>query len=434
MLTIDQIKTVITDSKEISVEKEVERMRYLEWLKRGAGSRLIKVISGFRRSGKTFLLKQLSKNIEKSGGVPFWNICFLNFEHDLLSKIKDVEDLRNLFDLYIKNIAVPNKPVYLVFDEIQNIKDWEKLVRTLYEKGGYNIFISGSNSQLLSGELSSSLSGRFIELKIYPFDFKEYLQFNNIQVNRDDNYYRQKDLIDNLYQKYLLYGGLPEQFNLEEEFKNNYLEALIQKIILDDIVKRFQIRKAFLLSELFQFVIGNMTSHLSLRKICNAFKSQGIDISVPTLNRYLAYFQSAYVFFKLSRFSYKLYTLFEKNNKYYAVDNLLLNFDFISREKKLENVIAGFLIKKYGLQNVFFGMEDKGYEVDFIVKQKVGRFLIIQVCLYLTDENKKREIGNLQVANKYLKGDRLVVVEADLRKEKKEKVKVKTVVEYLLEI
>ena len=170
MISVKDLDQAIFESMQFS-STPIERDDYSSWIKRSIGNKLIKAIIGFRRSGKSYLLKMLAQFLLEQK-FPSENIFYLNFENDLLSGVKTVHDLRKIWELYLQQRAIPNKPIYIIWDEIQLVKSWEKLARTLYETEKYNIYISGSNSKLLSGELSSSLSGRSLELYISPLVFR----------------------------------------------------------------------------------------------------------------------------------------------------------------------------------------------------------------------------------------------------------------------
>src|SRR3990167_3810497 len=321
MISIQKLKQAIFESQELDQTKLVKRKEYLEWLSKATHNPLIKAVVGFRRSGKSFLLKMLSRSLIDSG-VSSSNIFYLNFENDLLIDIKNVKDLRHLWEMYLREMANLTSPIYIIWDEVQLVQGWEKLVRSLYEQNKYNIFISGSNSKLLSGELSSSLSGRSLELEIRPFSFKEYLDF--LKINFKD-YYSKKQKIDKAFAFYLLRGGIYEQFKLPELLARNYHEGLVRKIILDDIIKRYQVDNVNVLKETFEFVRGNVTSPLSLRKIVGRLEEQGIKVSVTTIENYLRYWGSAYAIEKLTKFDYKLSRVFARTAKYYLVDNLFIS-------------------------------------------------------------------------------------------------------------
>ena len=397
MISVQELRQAIAESRDLGTTVPVSRNDYFSWLSQGSKSRLIKAVVGFRRSGKSFLLKMLSKSlIEK--GLAVENIFYLNFENDLLQNIKTVSDLRHIWEIYLRELANVNKPIYIFWDEIQMVKNWEKLVRTLYEQGKYNIFISGSNSQLLSGELSSSLSGRSLNLEIKPFSFTEYLQYLKLDHN---DYYSQKSAIDSAFAIYLQRGGLCEQFNLKDSLAANYSEGLVQKIILDDIIKRYNIDNVNLLKETFSFVRGNITSTLSLRRIVGRLEEQGLSVAPTTIENYLRYWTSAYALEKLTKFDYKLSRVFNRTAKYYLVDNIFIPGREENKEKRLENLVYNELVRRYGRENIYFGQEENGYEVDFLIN-KDYHYLAFQVCLSLNENNSKREFGNLEFVKKHL--------------------------------
>ena len=425
MISLEKLKQSISESMIATSPSPVVRSDYFDWIKKASENKLIKVITGFRRSGKSYLLKMFSRHLIGQN-VPIENIFYLNFENDLLIDVKTVEDLRKVWELYLTKIAKLDSPIYIIWDEVQLVSSWEKLVRTLYEGGKYNIFLSGSNSQLLSSELSSSLSGRSIELNVSPFSFNEYLDYLNID---NTNYYQNKNKIDQAFNKYLRRGGLAEQFELDDNLSTNYKEGLIQKVILDDIAKRYQIDKIKVLQNLFQFISGNVTSTLSLRKIVNRLSGQGIDIALATLDNYIYYWETSYSLSKLTKFDYKLSRVFNRTVKYYIVDNIFISGDEESDKKRLENLVYNELIRRYGRDNVNFGSEANGYEVDFVVKNN-DSYLFYQACLVLNEGNIKREIGNLDLVNKYQKGEStLLVLSNELKKNSDSRVK--SLVEWL---
>jgi hypothetical protein len=406
----DFLTQVISESQGFGSIIPVYRSEYLSWLKKSADNRLIKAAVGFRRSGKSFLLKILSKSLVDRN-VPLSNIFYLNFENDLLKSIRTVRDLRNIWEVYLREIADINHPVYIIWDKIQLVKSWEKLVRTLYEMGKYNIFISGSNSNLLSGELSSSLSGRCLTLEINPFSFREYLDYYKINAK---SYYFNKQKIDQAFSIYLQRGGIAEQFDLNETFVSNYQSGLVQKIILDDIVKRYAIDNVNILQEVFKSISGNITPVISLRKIVNRLNEQDLKVSSNTIDNYIRYWETSYAIEKLNKFDYRLSRVFDRTSKYYVIDNLLIEGRAESDEKRLENLVYIELIRRYGKENIYFGQDPNGYEIDFIVKND-DKFIFFQVCLQLNDKNSKREFGNLKLINKYLKGKGIVLFLDDIR-------------------
>jgi len=410
MISLQKLRQAISESREFGLIIPVKRPAYSSWLEKSINNKLIKAVVGFRRSGKSFLLKILSKSLIDQGS-PISNIFYLNFENDLLNNIKSVQELRNIWEVYLREIADPNFPIYIIWDEIQLVTGWEKLIRSLYEQGKYNIFISGSNSNLLSGELSSSLSGRSLKLEIKPFSFQEYLDYCKIDRGL---YYPNKQKIDKAFSTYLKRGGIAEQFNLDEQFLSNYELGLVQKIILDDIVKRYSIDNVNILQEVFDFVSGNITSTISLRKIVNRLNDQGLKVSTTTIDNYIRYWQTSYAIEKLNKFDYRLSRVFSRTSKFYCVDNILIKGREESNEKRLENLVYIELTRRFGRENIYFGQDPNGYEIDFIVKND-DKFIFFQVCLQLNDKNSKREFGNLKLVNKYLKGKGIVLFLDDIR-------------------
>lgn len=425
MILVKELLLAIEESKNIESIEPIERLEYSSWLEKSAENRLIKAVIGFRRSGKSFILKMLSKSL-LAKGIPLSNVFYLNFENDILNDIKTVRDLRNLWEMYLREIADTTLPIYVIWDEIQLVKGWEKIVRTLHEQGKYNIFVTGSNSQLLSGELSSSLSGRCLTLEILPFSFKEYLDFCQIDHTKADI-----RTIDKLFITYLRRGGIAEQFDLDKKQLDSYESGLIRKIILDDIIKRYSIDNVNVLQEVFDFVRGNITSTISLKKIVNRLTDQGIQVSTNTIDNYINYWQTSYAIERLNKFDYHLSRVFQRVSKYYTIDNILIKGYEENDEKRLENLVYIELVRRFGRENIYFGQDQNGYEVDFVVKIE-NKFLFFQVCYKLDDQNAKREFGNLELINKYVKGEGIVLYLDDIRKNSKN-TSVKPVIEWLLE-
>ncbi len=397
MINLNNLQQIITESAALPPTPNLIREDYLQWLESAKTSKLIKAITGFRRSGKSHLLKSFSQRLIDDG-LPHSNLLYLNFEHDLLLEVDNVTKLRNLFDFYLHNIAQANHPIYIIWDEIQQVKNWEKLVRTLYETGLYQIYLSGSNSELLSGELSSTLAGRSLSLEVFPFSFKEYLAY----LSTPSDSLQHKTEVDRAFHIYLCRGGIAEQFNIDQELAANYKEGLINKIILDDIAKRYQVDKVQVLQQLFQFTAGNITSTLSVKNTVNRLAEAGVKVTAQTINSYLYYWQTAYAIFKVQKFDYKLSRVFDHMGKYYVVDNLLISGRADNDEKRLENLVFLELLRRHNHQNIYFGQDKNGYELDFVVDGEQKCFY--QVCLELNDHNVSRELGNLHLAQKHQSG------------------------------
>lgn len=393
MLTYNQLAEIIIDSSKLntkgierSVEKELKQVLFQP--------KPLKVITGIRRCGKSFILKRLYKLLLKSD-IPENNILFLNFEDDRLSSYLSINDLRLIYDLFISKID-KTKPVYFFLDEIQNIPTWEKFVRTIYDSTNYHIYITGSNAKLLSKEFSSTLGGRILEYTLYPFSFPELLQYRNISYSNAFELAENKVELKKYLNEYLNFGGLSEVFDLPENTKITYRKSLIDKIIVNDIVARFNLESVNLLQNILLFLEKNIGNIVSYRKIANV-----ADANENTVEQYISHLQDAFIIEKLKKFSWKTKAIFDTNKKFFFIDNLFCHYADI--EDKLENICYLHLLRNYGHKNIFIGRDDKGKEVDFVVKRKDESFLSIQVCYELTDNNLKRETSSLLLFDKYVK-------------------------------
>jgi len=413
-LSLNQLRQLISESQTIHSKQEVDRPDLLNWLIKGTENDLIKVLTGFRRTGKSYLLKQFVRHLVDQRIAPSDNIFFVNFEHDLVASLSDVGHLRTLYEKYQAQIYQKGK-IYLILDEIQNVNKWEKFVRTIYETNKENcqIYITGSNSSLLSSEFSTALSGRTIEQKVYPYSFNEYLLAHKIILQGQFNYVNNKTKIDQLVNRYLIYGGLPETVNLDVNLIPECIQGVFRKILLDDIVKRFTVQNIDLLETYFRFIASNVGGITSQSSIKSAIEHQGQTISLPTLANYLRMYGSAFAVDKVDKFEWKLKRIFNRQAKLYLVDNGLittlnqLKLDVTSG--LLENAVYQYLSRKY--DQIYFGRDDKGKEIDFLVKTSSYNYLKVQVSLELNQNSKLRELNNFVLADKYLSsGDNYLVV------------------------
>ncbi|RMD85381.1 MAG: ATP-binding protein, partial [Candidatus Dadabacteria bacterium] len=377
-----QITEIIVEALGERVQNEIVRDDYQGWIERHLQDTLIKVITGFRRTGKSYLLKQLYRELIEREKAPRENIFFINFEHPLLIGINTGEKLRDLFDTFLMH-AFPDMQIYLFLDEVQNVSGWEKFVRTLYDKAKdrFNIFITGSNSTLLSSELSSALGGRVVELTVYPFSFKEVLKFKGIEANDPWGYAENKQKIKLHLDRYIKYGGLPESLDLNPESIRDYTEAIFRKVLLDDIVRRFKPERPELMEDLFYFLITNSGSITSLRSLFKAMRASGKSLSLPTLTQYISYFESAFAFSKIGKFSWKRRSVFNKLYKYYPVVSAFISFYSINRRqfqsRLLEATVYNHLTRFY--KKIYYGRDTNAdREIDFIVDLQNGEYLKVQ--------------------------------------------------------
>lgn len=248
------------------------------------GNRLVKVLIGQRRTGKSYVLRQIARELIRNG-VPPQNTLFINRELSDFAFLKTHKDLEELVALY-KSELHPQGRMYIFIDEVQLIEEWEKSVNSYSQDytEEYELFISGSNSRMLSGELATLLSGRYVQFPIYPFSYQEYTEIRHLEQNRES------------YMGYMNTGGIPELFVLPEkqEVQRNYLSALKDTILLKDIIQRYSIRDPRLLEDLFAFLVGNASNLVSIGNIVNYFKSQGRKTSYDAVAAYIGYIEDSW--------------------------------------------------------------------------------------------------------------------------------------------
>lgn len=379
-----------------------------------ACSKPIKIITGFRRCGKSFLLQMVANQLVNTNKYALTNILYLNFEDYRLSHINQAKDLDELVQLFLREVAAPGKKL-LIFDEIQQVENWDKLIRTLYEKQqDIEIFLTGSNSELLSAEIGSNLAGRFIEFKIDPFSFQEFLLYHKISITTEKDYFKNIDLIKQKFSEYLTFGGLPEVFTISDnKAKLSYLQGIISKVILDDIIQRFKVRQPLLIEKILHYLLTSIGNLVSVTRMANLINEDGLKIKPETVTLYIDYIRKTFAISELNKFDWKLNRLFNTTKKYYAVDTGLINlFDSTtsSYAKQLENIV--FLKLKRDFDSVYFGSIGNK-EIDFVVKIKEKTFRKYQVTLVLSAENKQRELAAFESPDKYLEGNILLTLSED---------------------
>jgi predicted AAA+ superfamily ATPase len=361
--------------------KILERTIYTERIIPFFNKGIIKVLTGQRRVGKSFLLKQLSATIENS--YPDANIIFINKEFE---KFRFIETDVDLF-AYINEHLSDSKKNFLFIDEIQDISGFEHVLRSLQAEDKCDITCTGSNAKMLSSELSTHLSGRYIEFYINSLSYTEFLMLHELENS------------DNSLKLFLTYGGLPylSRLQLDEEITMEYLRNVFSTILLKDVVSRESIRNVAFLETLIGYIADNVGSLFSANNIHKYLKSQRVEISVSIILNYLRALSNAYIVHKVQRFDINGLKKFEIGEKYYFEDlglrNCQQNID-LSRDihKLMENAIYHHL-KLLGYE-VYVGQMDK-LEIDFVGIKK-GQKVYVQSAYLITDEKTHdREFGNL---------------------------------------
>lgn len=358
----------------------INRPLYIERIKPFIGKSLIKVLVGQRRVGKSYLLMQLKDLIKTQ--EPDTQIIYINKEQNEFSSIKNSDDL---FSYINENVKGSGK-VALFIDEIQDIESFEITLRDLATRKNYDIYCTGSNANLLSGELATFLGGRYIEIKVFGLSYAEFLIFNKIS-----------DTVDS-FKEYMKFGGLPYLINLNNEIQvaYEYLTSIYNTILLKDVVARFNIRNVKFLENLVAFLSDNLGSIVSSKKISEYLKSQKINISTQVVIDYLGYLESSFLIFKVKRTGIEGKKIFEIGEKYFFEDvgirNAIVGYKATDIHKILENIV--YLHLRMAGYSLTVGVEGKK-EVDFIA-QKAGNKIYVQVAYMLTNEETiNREFGNL---------------------------------------
>ena len=346
---------------------------------------LIKVLTGVRRSGKTVLLSQIQDYLLKNGrSKP--QIINISLESKKNKKFKDGDVL---YEYLISACEKLDAKAYIFLDEIQVVSGWEEVVSSLLVDIDCDIYITGSNSKLLSGELATLIAGRYIQIHVYPFTLSEAKQMleQNGKFKSDEV----------LFQDYLKYGGLPMRFSLEEISLEAYLSDTYDAIVVKDIIQRNNIKDTNLLNMILAFLMDNIANPFSARSIVAALKQEGINTTVETVIAYIDYIKKAMVVYSAQRYDIKGKKLLTTNEKYYTVDLGLRNCVKASSEidynKLYENIV--YLELLYRGYDVKVGKTDD-YEIDFVA-YKGSDTLYVQVCYLLAStETVEREFGNLE--------------------------------------
>jgi len=372
--------------------------------------RVISII-GPRRTGKTYYFYQLiKKNKEKS--------LYLNFEDTRFYEV-NFKEIREIIRIYKEFFS--KEPLYLFFDEIQNIKNWEKAVREILDLQKYKIFITGSSLKLLSKEIATTLRGRTLTYTLLPFSFREFLKakkFSFSFLSKDEEVGIKKYL-----KEYLEYGGFPEVV-LEKE-KERILKEFFELILFKDIVERHNLKNISLAKFLLSFLTQNFSKEISVNKILNFFKSQGKKFGKNTLYDYMEKIQDSVAVFFLSRFSKKIYIRESWPKKIYLSDTGLSKIVRFSPDfgKLMENAIFLEFLReqnKHPLKEIYYLKTSEKKEIDFLIKEGIKIKELVQSSYQIEDfETKKRETKNLIKASKYLKCNDLKIITWDKEGEEK---------------
>lgn len=375
-----------------------------------------KVISliGLRRAGKTFYFYQLINNLIEDSINPS-QILYINFEDDRILPL-NVKELNTIleayYELYPENTS---ETLYLFFDEIQNIDNWELFIRRVHDKKNARIYITGSSSKLLSKEIATSLRGRTLSYYLFPLSFEEFLRFRQVTLNKDFEYTDARFKVKKLFSEYLVGGGFPEVVLEAEELRQDILRNYFEMFIYRDLVERFSIRNTSLLKSLVKFLITNIGTTFSVNSFYRTIKKD-MPVGKDTLMEYLSYLEDINLVYLVPIFSYSLKKQQVNPRKVYCIDNGLRNavsFMFSKDEGRLAENLVFLELKRRSKEPYYW--KNKG-EVDFVIKDRDSSLTAINVSY--TDEIDERETkALLEFADEFSpKVKELILLTKDLEK------------------
>lgn len=367
----------------------IERTQYLNQLIQFKDTDFIKVITGVRRCGKSVLLQQY-RDYLKSTKIKESSIIYINFESFDYQFIRDEVSFHNL----LESILPKKGKFYLLIDEIQFVENWQKVINSVRASFSCDIVITGSNAKMLSGELATFLSGRYVEIPIYPLSFREFLLAKNI--SEDSRY------VDSAYLEYETYGGFPGVVLADESIKDTILSGIFDSIVLNDIAYRANLKDTPVLNNVVRFMADNVGQLINSSKIANTLKSEHIDSSVHTINRYIELLTNAFLFFQAKQYDLRGKEYLKTNSKYFMVDNGLRRYAVGQRignfGNRLENIVYIELLRR-GYSIDVGRIQSK--EIDFICRRH-DEILYVQVT-YQMPENTHESDNLLLIPDNFKK-------------------------------
>lgn len=411
------IKTILLEWQEQKlpeiISREISLADYLD-LKVNK----IVAIAGFRRVGKTYLVFDLLKKILKEKTRK--QAVYINFEDERIPL--KTEFLTKLLPTIKETYG--GLPEFLFLDEVQNIPDWSKWLRRIYDKEDMKIFITGSSSKMSSREIPTELRGRCLEVKVYPLSFKEFLLFKGIELDYKNIAYSENQKAKAVYalEEYLFWGGMPEIALSDESKKKEILQQYFSSVLRRDIVERFKVKNEEALRAMLNLLLNSTI--FSISRLYLNLKGANISIGKATLSNYFSYLENSYFLESAPIFSYKIKNQLQYPRKVYFIDNGFINALSLKFSKNygrlFENLVFIQLKRKLPELEIFYWKDERQKEVDFIIKENLKIKTLIQVCYDLSDFNtKEREIKAIVKASRELKCDDLLIITNDYEGEEK---------------
>ena len=368
------------------MQKYVNRPEYLDFLKRWQNRQIIKVVSGVSRAGKSTLFYLFRNYLKEHEGVKEEQFISINFEN---MKYDNLRNAQNLYD-YLENKIVPDQMNYIFLDEIQHVKEFERVVDSLFLKDNVDIYLTGSNAYFLSSEIATLLTGRYVELKILPLSFSEFVAWHKQNDKFTNN--------DDMFNKYLESSFPYTLFIDTPKERNEYLQGVYSTIVLTDIVSRLNIKDTPVLERVIQSLYSSIGSQVSINKITNTLKSAGYSSSNKTVDRYLGGILDSLLMYKAKRYDIHGHQLLNSQSKYYGVDMGIRNILLPDHQEDFGHIIENIVYLELLRHNkaVYVGESNK-YEVDFIGINDMNELSYYQVALTTMDEKVlKRELRSLE--------------------------------------
>lgn len=389
----------------------IVREQYLSRLKSISETGYIVAITGARRAGKSIIMRQLAKRAINSGLKPE-STLFINFEDPRLPEL-DAKGLQEIYEIYLEFLNPREKP-YIFLDEVHEVKGWEKWVRTMHELGKANIIISGSNAHLLSEELATLLTGRHLDIVVFPLSFAEFLNFGNIEVTDNADMIAKRMELKRQLRQYMEFGSFPDVVLRTE--KNEILREYFEDVINKDLIRRYRLKKGEKITALAKYYLSNIGCPVSFNSI-----EKFLGVSSDTINKFSGYLENAYLLAFVKRFSFKVKEQETSQRKVYSIDTGLANalgFRFSENIGKLaENIVFVELNRRISgdsNKSVYYWKDAQQREVDFVIKERLNAAQLVQVCWDISKpETKKREIDALILASDELRCADLLIITED---------------------
>lgn len=369
----------------------VKREVYLEKIRNFMDKNVIKIITGMRRCGKSYLFKSIIHEL-KQRGTNDEDILLIDLELPTYNHIKTREQLDEIVVPFIESHE--NK-VYLFFDEIQNVKEWEVSINSYYKLENTDIYITGSNSKLMSAEFATLLTGRYVNIELYPFSFNEFLDYKQ-ELNHPPAITNELNSdLENFFEEYQTYGGIPLTISSQHD-KELVLNGIYSSIILNDIIERYEIRNVGLFNRIIKYIIENTGNLISANAVYKYLKHEKLKITKTTIYNYLEYLENAYIIAKASKEDLVGKKEIMGSEKYYLIDTGFYKSQLDEKQRNIGHILENIIfieLKRHGYK-ITMGKVNN-YEIDFICKKNNQKFYIQVTYLLENDETVEREFRPL---------------------------------------